>query len=148
MSDPDAMLDSTPMGDEKTTERRRARGPSAVVRWTLVAVWMVGIFLMSSAPASMLPSGAPDFGHFIEYSVLGGLLFYALSPAQSIRKAVLLAVIVASLYGITDEMHQYLTPGRNPQVTDWLLDTVSALLGALVVMYAQKARCRSGKSDG
>ena len=47
--------------------------------------------------------------------------------------AVLLAVACASLYGVTDELHQYFVPGRACDPADWLVDTCGAVLGAMLL---------------
>lgn len=122
---------------------RERRG--ALLRWAMVAAWMTAIFVVSSMPSSLLPSGAPGLGHLIEYSVLGGLLVNALLPTMSWRRAVALAVLIASLYGIVDELHQYFTPGRNPEVLDWIIDTLSAFAGALIAAGIARARRRKSK---
>lgn len=103
---------------------------------------MTAIFVVSSMPGSLLPSGAPGLGHLIEYSVLGGLLVNALLPTMSWRRAVTLAILIASLYGIVDELHQYVTPGRNPEFSDWVIDTLSAFAGALITARIAMARRR------
>lgn len=46
--------------------------------------------------------------------------------------AVVLAIACASLYGITDELHQYFVPGRACDPADWLVDTCGAALGAVL----------------
>ena len=48
-------------------------------------------------------------------------------------RAVLLAVACASLYGVTDELHQYFVPGRACDPADWLVDTCGAVLGAMLL---------------
>ena len=40
------------------------------------------------------------------------------------------AVAVAASYGVTDEFHQALVPGRAPSVTDWGVDVVGAIAAA------------------
>lgn len=47
--------------------------------------------------------------------------------------AVVLAVACASLYGVTDELHQYFVPGRACDPADWLVDTCGAALGAMLL---------------
>lgn len=40
------------------------------------------------------------------------------------------AVAIASAYGVTDELHQLLVPGRSCDLWDWAADTLGALIGA------------------
>lgn len=44
--------------------------------------------------------------------------------------AMFAAVGVSMLYGATDEWHQSFTPGRQPDVLDWVADSVGALTAA------------------
>jgi VanZ family protein len=43
-------------------------------------------------------------------------------------RAFVLAVLVTSAFGLSDEWHQSFTPGRRPAVDDWAFDTASAAL--------------------
>jgi VanZ family protein len=54
---------------------------------------------------------------------------------------VLLAVVLASAYGVTDELHQAFVPGRVPDPADWLVDTAGAYAGAATgLLLARRAR--------
>ncbi len=55
--------------------------------------------------------------------------------SRSKGEAIAIASILASFYGITDELHQAFVPMRTPDVTDWGLDTLGAFAGALVVAW-------------
>ena len=43
------------------------------------------------------------------------------------------AVLCASAYAVTDEIHQILVAGRACKIQDWAIDTAGALLGALIL---------------
>lgn len=62
---------------------------------------------------------------------------------------VLAAVVIASLYGITDEFHQSFVPGRMSDPADWFTDTCGAALGAavaaVVVWRGRRGRREQGK---
>ena len=111
------------------------RRNASSARWLLVVAWMAVIFTLSSIPGASLPSAPPSLGHLIEYSILGALLVFALVPGHSGRRAVALALLIASAYGITDELHQAFTPGRTPDIADWGIDTISALGGAVAAAW-------------
>ncbi len=106
-----------------------------VVPWLLAAVWAAAIFVVSSRPGSTLPGGYSVQGHLGEYFVLGGLLAWALAERHPWRETIVLAVLLASLYGITDEVHQHFVPMRTPDVVDWILDTLGATAGALTAAW-------------
>lgn len=111
----------------KHLTRRRA--------WTVSVLWMVVIFGFSSLPSSAVPRGGGYWAHFAVYTVLGGLLFLAFTfETDEPGRAVALSVLVASLYGVTDEFHQAFVPGRLPEAADWGMDTLGALTGALLTL--------------
>ena len=47
------------------------------------------------------------------------------------RRYTAVSLPLASLYAITDEVHQRFVPGRSCQATDWAIDTAGAALGLL-----------------
>jgi len=108
--------------------------PRAVkaIRWTLVAVWAAVIFGMSSIPGSNVPGRFGPLAHFIEYTVLGGLVFYALSPDVRPSRAAWVALALSSAYAISDEFHQSFVPMRTPDPVDWLVDTAGATLAVSI----------------
>ena len=67
--------------------------------------------------------------HFIEFAGLGFLT--TCSVYLSFNK-IYLGVVIASLYAATDEIHQIFVDGRSCQLTDWMLDTVGIITGALI----------------
>lgn len=104
----------------------------------LALAWMGWIFYLSHQPTLGFPPLFPHqdkLMHFTAYAVLGGFLLGALAvpPSGHGARQVLLATIVASLYGASDEIHQAFVPGRNPDVIDWLADTAGALTAALLL---------------
>jgi VanZ family protein len=50
---------------------------------------------------------------------------------QVASRALLFAIVTASLYGMTDEAHQLFVPFRESSWLDWLADTVGAVIGAM-----------------
>jgi len=114
--------------------------------WLAIAAWAGVIFFMSSLPGSSLPPRIPpQIGHLGEYFILGSLLYMALRIDLPPRRALLLAVLLASAYGVTDEFHQRFVATRTPDVWDWATDTLGALAGAGLthVILARASRRRS-----
>lgn len=105
---------------------------SRKLKWLAVAVWAAVIFTLSTVPGARVPVGADlgTVGHFVEYAVLAGLLVVALEK----NNRVLAAVALASAYGVTDELHQLLVPGRMSDPVDWAVDTAGAVVGAAVTV--------------
>ncbi len=74
----------------------------------------------------------PDFDKIAHFSVYG-LLATLLVRVMPTRRGPWVAIVVVSLFGVSDEWHQSYTPGRSSDVMDWLADTVGAALA--VAMY-------------
>ena len=92
------------------TRRVRVWGPA----WAT----MVLIFVLSSISGlGPIPGGVDDgVAHALQYAVLAAL-----------------AVLLATLYGVTDEAHQWFVPGRTAEVTDLVADALGAAVAAGVI---------------
>lgn len=71
--------------------------------------------------------------HAGNFGVLAALLYLATGRAW-------LAVLLASLYGVSDELHQAFVPGRSADPADWLADTAGALAAVLLVRLWRRRR--------
>ena len=95
---------------------------------------MALIFAASSIPnLGSLPGGMSDkSGHSIGYAILGGLLLRAFAGGR-LRGITwtrgLLAIALATVYGVTDEAHQLVVPGRSADRYDVIADCVGAAIG-------------------
>ncbi|HHW49074.1 MAG TPA: VanZ family protein [Clostridiaceae bacterium] len=78
-------------------------------------------------------------GHVTEYLILGLLMSAFLRRVMS-NKFFLTAVIICSLYAVSDEIHQAFVPGRVPTAIDVLIDSVSAAIGAIVIFLSARKR--------
>ena len=103
--------------------------------WVAVGAYLATIFALSSmsAPLPALTSRVSDkVLHAVEYGGLGLLLSAALRlSGRSPGRAAALGLLLASLYGASDELHQAFVPNRDCSGWDWLADTAGAALGAL-----------------
>jgi VanZ family protein len=74
--------------------------------------------------------------HFIEFFILGLLLYWALrrgrGPRWGLRWA-LLACVIAALYALVDEAHQAFVPSRSPSFVDSGIDFLGAAAGQMVI---------------
>jgi len=111
--------------------------------WAPVVGYAGLIFFLSaqSHPEEQLPSfllkGISDkVLHAVEYAMLALLCYrafrWAAGPVVA-RQAVVLAIVTASVFGLTDEVHQLFVPFRESSWQDWLADTVGATLAAVGV---------------
>jgi VanZ family protein len=111
------------------------RRTGTLLLWTAVLAWAGVIFTLSAQPGSRLPGGWSVQGHFGVYAVLGVLLWLALGGRSAGVRGIVLAIVIASAYGITDEFHQSFVPQRTPDVFDWATDTVGAAVGVMLAWY-------------
>lgn len=120
-----------------------------VFRWVIMGLYAGLIFLASSINFQLDSSDSfyievfsfifyvehiDKCIHFIEYAIFCAILCWALSAhlnGNQIRKIIIIAVILTSLYGVTDEFHQSFIPTRNATIYDWLTDTLGAAVAAL-----------------
>jgi len=118
-------------------------------RWVagaFAAAWMTLIFFLSELPGSAVPGRFGWLGHLLAYAVLAVLYLAALDPQLHAQKAAVLAVALASAYGILDEIHQLYTPGRSSDPLDWVVDTVGALAGVAVVFLIARRMAQRATS--
>jgi len=123
----------------------RASRPIAVASWTAVVGWMGVIFYLSSRTGITVWNPMSYVAHFMEYTILGVLLCAALycSTSLSGRALLIVALVIASAYGISDEFHQSFVPTREVSVWDWLTDTAGA--SAALLVWTGMVRARAGK---
>jgi VanZ family protein len=104
-------------------------------RWLPVAVWMGVIFAASSTRIGGGSAGVPDWvAHAAVYLVLSVLFCRALAGgfrAPLTAGGALLATLLSTLYGISDEYHQSFVPGRDASVGDVASDFAGSALGAV-----------------
>lgn len=105
--------------------------------WLLTICYMSLIFILSSMPRP--PQPLPPYEHIavvehmVEYAILCFLLSISLTDNPVINKKTLLfAVVIASLYGVSDEFHQLFVPGRVASIYDVFADCVGSVLGAVL----------------
>ena len=107
--------------------------------WAPVLLYAAAIFYLSSFshPEDLAPALFKNVGdktlHMVEYAILGALSYRACryaAGAWAARYAVLLAVAMSTLYGLTDELHQALVPFREADGWDLLTDFIGAAAGA------------------
>jgi VanZ family protein len=102
-----------------------------------VIAYMAMLFGFSSL--STLPPPPGDFSfydvHIAAYAGLGALA--ARATGRGLRavswRAVLGAILIASLYGVSDEYHQLFVPGRSFDVLDMVADAIGSVVGASAV---------------
>jgi VanZ family protein len=105
--------------------------PRAVSLWLPVIAYMAVIFWLSSMSSPPGPEGwlSDKAQHALAY---GGLALVTLRATSGGRwwtasfGAFALAWVIATGYGVTDEIHQSFTPERTPDLLDLRADAIGA----------------------
>jgi VanZ family protein len=90
---------------------------------TLALAYMALIFWLSSRPGNQV--GIPEPWDKLVHATAFGVLAWLWYP---LTKSPLWAWGIAALYGLSDEIHQGLVPGRARDIQDWIADMVGALI--------------------
>ena len=93
----------------------------------------------SSLPGAQIAfAGADKIAHFIAYGILAMLVSVGLHRAPepcSIQVRMFVPILFASLYGVSDEIHQLFTPGRTFSLLDMVADTLGATAAQGLCLY-------------
>ena len=83
------------------------------------------------------------FLHFTEYIILA-MLFYGLfkNLPLSIQKRLVFSVLPAVIYSVSDEFHQLFVPNRTGQISDIIIDSSGALIGALLMYLLERRKIK------
>ena len=106
--------------------------------WLPVILLAVAIFIQSSLPTpKMLPRFylSDKLLHVTVYAILAALCYRALRRASPIKnkpflQLTLTAVIMAALYGASDEWHQSFVDSRQADIFDFFADVIGSGMGA------------------
>jgi VanZ family protein len=106
-----------------------------VFLWGPAILQMAIIFGFSSlSDPGPIPGAVSDKGgHIVGYVILSVLLLRALSGGRLAGvtwRTALLAIVWATLYGVSDEFHQRFVPGRTADVFDVMADATGACIGS------------------
>ncbi len=150
--------------DTGTKPQTRAHRTAVALSWAAVAAVAAMIFLMSAKDGTTLdtdsglitavknwlasaalalfghPVDVSPVGHFAEFFLFGCVLANALRWHMPLRRCPWMAAALASIYGVTDEFHQLFVPMRSCDPADWAVDTVAALVGALIATAVLQRR--------
>lgn len=79
------------------------------------------------------------FAHFTEYAAFGWCTIYALTGlVRNKWAACIFSEAFVFLYAVSDELHQYLVPGRYMSAGDVGIDSMGALLGIWIFVIFHK----------
>lgn len=133
-------------------------------RWMLAFLWMLVIFFLSAQSGNesgslstslfkplfdiFVPMGMPaeilslvirKSAHFMEYLILGILVFRAFDTYEiHFSQKVYLAILLSIGYAISDEIHQIFVPGRVGTLIDVLIDSLGSATSIAFIYIKRK----------
>jgi VanZ family protein len=108
-----------------------------LICWLPLLIYCLAIYIQSGQPS---PEHIPDlrfldkFLHFGAYGLLGILFYraYETLPLKNFKNLlILISIGSATLYGISDEIHQYFVPHRQADIMDVIANTIGSICGVL-----------------
>ena len=109
-----------------------------VYYWLPVIIYCLLIFIQSSYPSPESIPALPYLDkilHFVAYAILGVLFFRAYRTQRSkenINMVIVLSILSSSLYGLSDEVHQYFVPYRDAEIMDFFADVAGSICGVYI----------------
>lgn len=109
--------------------------------WFPLIIYCILIFLQSSFPSIESVPELPysdKLLHFFAYAVLGAFFLRAyktLRVRNRLNLLIMLSILSSSLYGISDELHQYFVPCRSAEWMDILADILGSVFGVFIYQY-------------
>lgn len=94
----------------------------------LASAMLFIIFTFAPALGTLTVPPWDKLAHAGYFGAVAALVLIGLGPERG-----LLALVLTSLAGMADELHQMGVPGRHADVMDWLTDTAAAALAIVLV---------------
>src|SRR5262249_14976473 len=129
-------LPNIPKSSNSTSPSNRSGAPARFL-WLPVFAYMALIFALSSlsrTPAFV--SHVDKYLHAMLYAGFGALLVRAFAGGWHRRvtvSVVVATILIAALYGVSDEFHQSFVPHRNVEAMDVVADTMGASIAAVAL---------------
>ncbi|HVL90481.1 MAG TPA: VanZ family protein [Actinomycetota bacterium] len=121
--------------------------PRRVKAWLPAALVAGLIFVLSHQPSfgivlyGWVSELVSNIVHFIEYAMLAAAIAFGLrTEGMDAEDAGKLAILVAVLFGVTDEIHQRFVPGRSSSPLDLIPDLAGAWTGVRLSAEWKKRR--------
>ena len=105
--------------------------------WIITIFIAIIIFYVSSLTFAPGPLRGfpwkPIAYHFYAFLFLAAFLLISLNRGKiENKKFIFIAIIIALVYGVSDEIHQLFVPGRACSFSDFLTDSAGVLLATLI----------------
>ena len=107
--------------------------------WQLL---MIFIFILSSFSNDRFPridfEWADKIIHFIVFGLLGLFLYRSFLASRKLflnKNALVYSMLIGSIYGLSDEIHQFFVPGRFASLSDLIADTLGVCICVVIYHY-------------
>lgn len=106
----------------------------------LIIYWII-LFILTSLPSGMaITTDVSDkVNHFGAYGLLSVFLYLNLYFQNKFfilkKNPAIFTVIIASIYGALDEIHQIYVPGRSAELLDWIADLSGYIVAVIITGY-------------
>jgi VanZ family protein len=116
--------------------RKTSGGQYFFCYWAPVIIYCLLIFLQSSYPSLKKMPDVPNMDKMLHggaYALLGFLFYRALRTGPLGSKVFLLIFFssaLATLYGVSDEIHQHFVPSRDADIMDVAADLAGSIAGS------------------
>ena len=134
------------MTTEAATEEASGTGGGEGARraWRVVVVWLVFQLTLTTLPGKALPP-MPGFridwvAHFCMYFGLGFLMARAAHRSGWSATRVALVWVAIAVFGVLDEFHEELIPGRGAELMDWAMDASGSWVGLVTGYVLMRTR--------
>ncbi len=126
---------STPCTCDSMPRMGQLKLRNFLIRWLPLIVYCLAIYIQSARPS---PERIPDVQffdkilHFAAYGLLGILFFraYKTLPLKNYKNLLIfISIGSATLYGISDEIHQYFVPFRQADIMDAIANSIGSICG-------------------
>jgi len=106
------------------------------ISWTITILIAIIIFYLSSKTFPTTATPTTNFlsiaYHFFAFFFLAFFLLISLIKGKINKPLFAIAILIAVLYGISDEIHQYFVPGRFSSLKDVLINSTGILFASVV----------------
>jgi hypothetical protein len=114
------------------------------ISWAVTILIGAAIFYISSLSFAYGPAVVGGSLNSMLYH-LSAFFFFAFFLAITLtkgknKKMIVLAVVLAVVYGISDELHQFFVPGRCMALSDVFLDTTGIVFAAMLYLVIGEGR--------
>lgn len=103
--------------------------------WLPTLFWMAFIFFLSQRQTTGISGTRTQRFfffktlHLIEYAILFLLSLFSFTKTKISKKPLVSAFSLSLIYAFSDELHQYLVPGRTARFSDISIDLFGILIG-------------------